>query len=117
MKRATLAISLFFLFLSLVPRAYCSDVSITDVPQKMGEALGIPEPNTALVGGVVMSTIFFMAVVMPTLFIRNKAVAFILAFLALGIDVAFSWLPPWLMLMICLMVAGLFAKQIKGMFT
>lgn len=64
-----------------------------------------------------MSTVLFMAIVMPALFIRNKAVAFILAFLALGLEVSISWLPPWLMLMICLMVAGLFAKQIKGMFT
>jgi len=116
-KLSFLLFSLFFLSV-IIPVAYCdADINIMEIPQQVGESLGIPEPNTAFIGGLFMSCIVFLALVMPTLLLRNKSVSIIMVFMVLSFLVAISWLPVWIMLITVLMVTGLMASKMKRWFS
>jgi predicted branched-subunit amino acid permease len=93
-----------------------ADFTISEIPQKVGELFGIPEPNTALIGGAIAGMILFIAIVMPSLLFPNKSLALVFGFLALTLDVALGWIPSWAMLMSMLLIAGLFARQISKWF-
>jgi len=120
MKRRlpTLTLLSFFLFLSLVHVAFCDEdqINVNTIPQAVGEKLGIPEPNTALVGGLIISMVFFMAIVLPSLLLGNKSLSFVFCFLALGLVTALGWLSPWFLLMISLLICGTAARQIMKWF-
>jgi hypothetical protein len=120
MKRlAFLPILSFFVLLILIPSAYAvgdSGVNVGTMPQDFGEKIGIPEPNTALVGGLILSIVVFMAIVLPSLLLGNKAVSLIFCFLALGLSTSLGWLPGWIMLMVALLIAGTSARQIMKWF-
>lgn len=110
-------VSLLFLFsLFSVSPVHASDIDVTQVPQRTGELFGIPEPNTALIGGLIISIVVFMAIVLPSLLFKNKGMSLIFAFMALSLLVALSWIPAWIMLMILLLIAGMFARNIRKWF-
>lgn len=111
-------ISLFFASLFSIPSAYApQDIDITQVPEAVGESFGIPAPNTAFVGGLFMSGIVFLALVLPTLLLRNKAPALIMSFLVLTFLVSINWLPIWVMIMITVIVTGAMSRRIKRWFS
>lgn len=115
--RLALISFLFFAILSSLPLAYApEDIDIMEVPQQVGEAFGIPEPNTATVGGLFMSCIVFLALVLPTLLLRNKAPALIMAFMVLCFVVSVAWLPLWVLLISLLIVAGFMGKRVASWF-
>jgi hypothetical protein len=116
----TVFLVIFFallLVLSFVPRGFGENegngpVDLTQVPQKVGEALGIPEPNTALVGGLVVGMILFLAITLPSLLLPNHAVSLIFGFLALALNGALGWWPGWILLISTLLISGMLARQI-----
>jgi len=101
----------------VIPGAYAEDVDIMSIPQKVGESLGIPEPDTAFVGGLLISSIVLLAFVLPTLLLRNRAPSIIILFMVLSFEVTISWLPSWIIVMAVLIVAGMMANKIRRIFT
>lgn len=112
-KTVPLILSLLF-FVSLISIVQApQDVDITQVDDAIGESLGV----SAWVGGLIMSVILFLALVMPTLLLRNKAPSMILAFFVIGICVSVGWLDTWLVLIVILLTSVLWASKIKRVFT
>jgi len=116
-KSIPLILSLLF-FVSLISVVQApQDIDIMDVPEAVGESFGIPEANRAFVGGIFMSMILFLALVLPTLLLRNKAPTFFMSFLVLSFCVAVNWLPIWMMVVVILLIASMFASKMKRVFT
>lgn len=82
----------------------------------MGEMVGISEPNTALVGGFIIGTILFLAIAAPSFLLPNHSLTMIFCFLAVCLNAAFGFWPPWAMLLISLLIAGTMARQISKWF-
>jgi hypothetical protein len=123
MKRRFLCLLIpsFFLFIVLIPKAFCqgqgnSPVNITQIPEAIGQALGIPEPNTAVIGGLIISLVIIMAIVLPSLLLGNKAVTLVFLFIALSLVTGLGWLSSWVLLMIVLLIAGTMSRQIMKWF-
>lgn len=89
------------------------DISIIDVPEAVGTRLGVPQPNTAFVGGIFMTAVVLLVFVLPCMLIRNKGPAFIMTFIVLCFCVSIDWLPVWILLMVVMLVAILSAGKIK----
>lgn len=106
-----LFVSLFASFLGLARAP--QDIDLLDVPQAVGDSLGV----SAWVGGLLMSAIIFIALVGPTLFLRNKAPTMIISVIVLGFLVSVGFLDTWIILILILMISVLWASKIKRVFT
>lgn len=106
--------SLFFVFLE---RAHASNLSIEALPQKVGEALGISDPTLqASVGGLFLSAIMFLTLVLPCMLIRNKAPAVILSVMCLLFFIMVGWIPLFVLLLVIFLIAGFFGRQVSRWF-
>lgn len=112
-KSIPLILSLLF-FISLASTVQAPlDVDITNIPQAVGDAFGV----SAWIGGLFMSAIIFLALVMPTLLLRNKAPSMILSVMVIAFCVSAGWLDTWIVLIIVLLTSVLWASKIKRVFT
>jgi len=112
-KGIPLILSLLF-FVSLISVVQApQDVDISQVDDAIGESLGV----SAWVGGLIMSAILFLALVMPTLLLRNKSPSMILSFFVIAICVSVGWLDTWIVLVVILLTSALWASKVKRWFT
>lgn len=116
-KNTTLLLGLFLL-LTLPPLfvevAHAEDeaeVSLYDIPLKLGEALGI----STFAGGLLATVILLLIIMLPSgMLIRGKhAVLFMVieGNALYGFCVAVAWLPAWSLLILVFILALLFAKK------
>lgn len=122
MKRLTFQVIVcVFLVLSLVPNVHAedgpSDVNLLDLPKNLADALGIP----LYAGKLLTCAVFVFWLFLPTIVFGRKTEhlvqVFILeGFLLLGFFIAIQWIEFWYMLVYVLIVAGLWATKMKGVF-
>jgi hypothetical protein len=104
MKKTITFISLLFFVCTVlvIPCAYANDdISFWEMPEYLGYALGIIDATQAdFVGGILLSLIFILVVLMPTLLlvtkIRNGDVAFYTVLLLSGVMLCFCTAIGWL---------------------
>ena len=89
-------------------------VDISKLPNKLAEALNMP----LFAGQILASVIPFALICFPTFLLTKNSIAHISAIiLCLSLTVAFGWLPYWILLLLALIVAFMYANQIKGVFS
>ncbi|MCJ7425111.1 hypothetical protein MUP01_12725 [Candidatus Bathyarchaeota archaeon] len=91
------------------------DVNLLDVPKNLASALGIPE----YAGKLLMCALFTFWLLFPTAIYAKKNLEYIFileGFLLLGFFIAVAWIEYWYMLVYVLVVAGLWAGKMKGIF-
>jgi len=112
---------LSFLFLSLIifsfPICYALEdediVDISQLPAKLAEALNAP----LFAGQILASAIPFCLICFPTFLLTNESKAHVTSIIfVLGLCVALTWLPVWLLLLISLSIALMYANTIKEVF-
>lgn len=117
MNRKT-TIPLFFLFiLSLIYPVYASEgenVNIMQLPEKLSEALGIPVFASQL---LLCSIFLFMFLLPLAIWGKTSLPVIIVGFSVMGTLIALGWLPYWFLLIISLIVALIYAKEIKNLLT
>lgn len=116
MHRSLLLSSLLFLCLiSSIPSVYAAegdDVNFMEFPQYLSDAMGIP----VLASQLLICAIFLFAFLLPcAIWGKTSLPAIIVAFSIMGFLIAVSWLPYWFLLLISLIVALIYAKEIKGL--
>lgn len=87
-------------------------LNMTEIPQVFADMLNIPE-NTA---GVLISIILVAAVVVFLGVVKAKEIA--MAGVTVGMFALFTflgWFPIWVTILICLLVAVLFGKEVTRM--
>ena len=115
----TFLLSLTFLslifFISSVYAIEDDDVvDISKLPNKLAEALNMP----LFAGQILASAIPFGLLCFPTFLLTKNSIAHISAIiLCLSLTVAFGWLPYWILLLLALIIAFIYANQLKGVFS
>ena len=120
MKYKKLLIFLFALLISifLLNIAYGLEdddvVDISKLPNKLAEALNAP----LFAGQILASAIPFCLICLPTFLLTKNSIAHISAIIiTLSLDMALGWLPYWILLLISLVIAFIYANQIKKVFS
>lgn len=116
MHRSLLPFSLLFLCLiSSIPLVYAAEgdnVNLMEFPQYLSDAIGIP----VLASQLLISTVFLFAFLLPcAIWGKTSLPAIIVGFALMGFLIAVSWFPYWFLLLIALIVALIYAKEIKGL--
>ena len=110
-----------FLVLSLVPNVQAEDesgdVNLLDLPKNLADALGIP----VYAGKLLTCAVIVFWLFLPTIVFGRKMEHFVQVFilegfLLLGFFIAVQWIEFWYMLVYVLIVAGLWASKMKGVF-
>jgi hypothetical protein len=117
MRRTSLLLLAAFLFISCVPLVCAGDVDLLDLPANVAAYFGIDTFSAGiLVSGVIM--IFGVIIVGFTVRKSQAATYAILAttFVLMGFTVALGWLPVWTMVIVVLVIALMYAKELPGIF-
>jgi len=89
-------------------------VDISKLPDKLAEALNAP----LFAGQILASAIPFCLICFPTFLLTKNSIAHISAIiLSLSLTIALGWTPYWILLILGLIVAYLYANQMKGVFS
>lgn len=112
-----------FLSLYVLPSAYAvpdgEEVDLTSLPQMLTEALGLPDTADYFAGKLLTTTIMLCLFMVPTLFACNKfgkeplLPSIFVGMLVFGFCIAMDWLDYWFLLIICLVVALMFAGKMR----
>jgi len=109
--------SLILLFSFCVPVQAIEDDDVVDIsklPNKLAEALNMP----LFAGQILASAIPFCLICFPTFLLTKNSIAHISSIiLMLSLTVAFGWMPYWILLLLALIIAFIYANQIKGVFS
>lgn len=113
--RLFLLAPLFLVF--SIPSVYAEDVDLSQIPNNLAEKTGIP----LFAGQLLCSAIILFMFLLPlTILTRKRGSSWlaelIVGFIILGVCIALGWLPYWIMLVICLIVAGMYASKMKNVF-
>jgi|Deesub1362A_J573_1020465.scaffolds.fasta_scaffold00566_20 hypothetical protein len=86
-------------------------VNILELPKHVSEALGIPEFASQLL----VCSIFMMMILLPiAIFSKgNLILSILVGFVLMGFFIAVGWMPFWLLLILALIIASLWANKIK----
>ncbi len=95
-----------------------ASLNITDVPSNLGAQLGVG----AFGGGLIASAVLILGLLLPTALIARKKNAgfvpeLVMAFLGLCICVGIGWLSYWILLIIALLVAVMYAGTMRDWIT
>ena len=123
MKRLIPLLILAFLIIpiGLVHASEEETVNLGDVPTKLAEAL-----NVSLFVGQLLSSLILMALfLLPSMLIAGYfggpgAVLYTVIFVGLGssgVCVGLGWLPAWLYLVVCMLIALLFSGKMRELIT
>jgi len=91
-----------------------------DLPKQLTERLGLPDSGDYFAGKILASCILLALFLLPTLFACSKfgkdalIASLVVGFSVLGFCIALGWLPYWILLIICLIVAFMFSGQIRS---
>jgi len=117
-KKLAFLLPLFFSVLSFITPVNAENVNLSDVPTKLGEALGIG----TFAGQMLMSGIFMLMFLLPICMLTRKgrgswipevAVTFVI----MGTCIAIGWLPYWFLLIIGMFVALMFSGTMRDLIT
>lgn len=123
MKKARLTLFLLcaLAFVIMIPHVYAADedaVNLAEFPDRLSEMLTIPQFASEILASSIVLALFILPtvfacskfkkdVVIPTLFV---------GILALSFCIALTWLPVWIFVALCFILALLFSDKITGVF-
>jgi len=115
-KKLVILPSIAFLLSFLISIAHAeADIDISAIPQALADKMGIPLFATQLLCSGILLFIFIMPI---TLLSRKRGTSpiaeLLLGFVILGVCLALGWLPYWILLILGLLVALLYADKITG---
>jgi len=89
-----------------------------DIPTNLAEALGV----TTFIAGIMAGSILLMIMILPTALItRKKNLGFIpeliMGFIGITISCALGWFPYWILIVLSLLIALMFAGNMRGWIT
>jgi hypothetical protein len=119
MNRRRLFLPLFlFLTLNLINEVYATDaasVDLTHLPDQVANALGIP----VFAAGILCFIIMTFALMLPAMIWGKKGsmASLFIGLGVLGFGIAVAWLPFWFLLIIILIIAVMFAEDVRNMIT
>jgi hypothetical protein len=105
-------------FLACLPIVHASGdgVNLADLPQQLADALTID-----LFSAQILTSVLFMCLFLfPTLLLAKKnqmLLGVIVGLGTLGFTVAVGWMPYWVLLIIALITAMMFAGDVRGLFS
>lgn len=106
------------LFLINIKMVYAEEedsVDLTDFPDKLSEALGIPLFPSQLLSSAILMAIFMFPALALT---RGKDTQFLILLIfgniLMGVCIALTWLPYWFILILILLIAGIWSAKFKG---
>ena len=117
-KQLKLLLILFF-FTAITPIVYANDedvVNLPDFPQKLADALGMPDNLFA--GKLLASSIVLALFLLPTVFACSKfrkdvnLPSLFMGLTSLSFCVALTWLPVWIFVLLCFLIAVMFGDKI-----
>jgi len=117
-KKLILLSSLAFSILFCVSSVSAEpDIDISAIPQALADKMGIPLFATELLCSGILLFIFILPI---TLLSRKRGTSpiaeLMVGLVILGVCLALGWIPVWILFMLGLLVALMYAKQIKGVF-
>jgi len=116
MNKALISLFLFFVLVSAISPAYATGgFDVSSVPTYIDEQLGVGE----FVGGLLASLVLLCIIMLPLMYLtKGKAYSVYIVFglLTLAPLVGLGWLPVWLYIIIILLIALGFGKQLAGFF-
>ena len=106
---------LFFIFLSLsiypVNAQQDPDVNVLNIPQQLSQHLGI----SVFASQIILSAAVLLAIALPLGIAKVKGILnLVVLFVFMSVLVTIGWLPYWLMILVSLLVAVLYAKAFRG---
>jgi len=95
-----------------------SDIEITQIPAQLAERLGVDVFTASLI----LSAVIMLFTVCIVAFVIKKGSALtygvlITEFITMGALIALGWLPYWILLITCLLVAIMFADSMRNLIT
>lgn len=95
-----------------------ADIDVTEIPAQLAERLGTDVFTAELICSAVIMlvTVCFVAYVIK----KGTALTYgvlITEFVVMGALIALSWLPYWILLITCLLVAVMFAASMRDLIT
>lgn len=90
------------------------DVNLAELPSQLAARLTIP-----LFAAQILTTAIFLAIFLfPTLLLtRNLMVHLVMGIVVLGFCIAMTWLPWWLLFVLCMLIALLFSGSVRNWLT
>ena len=121
LRYALLGIVCLLLFVSPAFATSGDTVNLMNFPQQLATALGV----SLFVGQILASTIFMCLFLFPAIMLAGYyggagTVFYAILIVGLpisGVCVGLGWLPFWLYLIVCLLVALMFASRARGLIT
>lgn len=114
MKRIlSLHLLFFFVLIFLILPAYAQDedINLINLPSQLAEHWGI----TPFASGLFLSSMLGFAFLIPTMILikRNSIGIVIIGFSVMSFCIAVGWLPYWILLLLCLLIASMYASKIS----
>ncbi|MCJ7805726.1 hypothetical protein MUP46_03740 [Patescibacteria group bacterium] len=120
MNRRPLFPPLFlFLILNLINEVHATEesasVDLTHLPDQVANALGIP----VFAAGILCFVVMTFALMLPAMIWGKKGsmASLFIGIGVLGFGIAVAWLPFWFLLIIILIIAVMFAEDVRNMIT
>ena len=88
------------------------DIDLTDLPNALGDQLGI---SSFSAGIILTALLLFPFNMVLLLWSKGGTIAIIVNFVFLGFFTSIGWIPNWTVLLVGLIIAGLYATKIKEM--
>jgi len=115
LSKLCLALLILFTFISIV----YAQVDLTDFPTQLADQLSITVAQAELLTGMLFLVWFLFPGMLVTKGIRGSAPSIVAVFIGVGtiaFCVAMTWYPVWLLIIMVLIIALFFAKQIVSVF-
>lgn len=125
MRKTLMIYVLFLLVVAFLALSVSSvnaepDINLSELPHKLSDALGLPSTDDYLAGKILATCIFELLFLLPVAFFTKGKNAFALLIVGLsviGFSCATGWFPAWILLIICLIVALMFAGEMRVLIT
>ncbi len=96
------------------------DINLLTLHEALGERLGVG----TFAGGLIASSILLMMGILPTALINRSRkggggpiAELFIGFVIIGVCVAITWLPFWIILLLCMIVALMFSGKMRDWIT
>lgn len=111
--------SVFFMLLSFIsPVNASSNINFSDIPPKLGEALGIPTFASQLLMSGILMLMFLLPITMLTRKGRGSWIPEVaVTFVIMGFCIGIGWLPYWFLLIIAMLTALMFSGRMRDLIT
>lgn len=120
LKHLVILLAILFLIFWISPvLADDGDIQMLNLPEMLTDRLGLPDTADYFAGKLLASTIFLSLFMVPTLFACNKfnkeplLPTVFVGILSFGFCIAIGWLEYWFLLIVCLIVALMFAGRMR----